>query len=128
MQNEVPSLEGVKSHFDHWRTTRPKRCKTPSFLWDKVRPLILVSPSASEPLSPSRFDFLFLRPEPKINSRKLDNVILCSANALGSQTAKRMQDMAKERVSAGKSQASIAAMALLISSDDLSTTAGSSSA
>lgn len=40
MQNEIPSLEGVKSHFDHWRTTRPKRCKTPSFLWDKVRPLI----------------------------------------------------------------------------------------
>ena len=40
MQNEIPSLEGVKSHFDHWRATRPKRCKTPSFLWDKVRPLI----------------------------------------------------------------------------------------
>jgi len=23
MQNDIPSLEGVKSHFDHWRATRP---------------------------------------------------------------------------------------------------------
>ena len=40
MQNDIPSLEDVKSHFDHWRATRPKRCKTPSFLWDKVKPII----------------------------------------------------------------------------------------
>ena len=65
-------------------------------------------------------------PAPKINLRKFDHVILCSASALGNQTAKRMQDMAKERVSAGKPLASIAAMALSISSDDLSTTVGSS--
>ena len=36
MQNNIPSLEDVKAHFDHWRVTRPKRCKTPSCLWDKV--------------------------------------------------------------------------------------------
>ena len=40
MQNNIPSLEDVKSHFDHWRATRPKRCKIPSSLWDKVKPII----------------------------------------------------------------------------------------
>lgn len=34
------SLEEVKSHFDHWRTTRTKRCKIPTNLWDKVKPLL----------------------------------------------------------------------------------------
>jgi hypothetical protein len=33
-------LDEVKSHFDHWRATRPKRAKIPSYLWDKVKSLI----------------------------------------------------------------------------------------
>jgi hypothetical protein len=33
-------LADVKSHFDHWRATRNKRCKIPEYLWDKVKALI----------------------------------------------------------------------------------------
>lgn len=34
------TLNEVKSHFDHWRTTRPRREKIPDYLWHKVKPLI----------------------------------------------------------------------------------------
>lgn len=37
---EELTLNEVKSHFDHWRTTRPRREKIPKDLWDKVKPLI----------------------------------------------------------------------------------------
>jgi hypothetical protein len=33
-------LEDVKSHFDHWRTTRTKRGKIPGHLWDKVKSIM----------------------------------------------------------------------------------------
>ena len=33
-------LDDVKSHFDHWRTTRTKRGKIPEYLWNRVKPLI----------------------------------------------------------------------------------------
>jgi len=36
------SLEEAKSHFDHWRATRTKRGKIPAYLWDKVKPLLLI--------------------------------------------------------------------------------------
>jgi len=40
MQQNPLSLNEVKAHFDHWRATRPKRCKIPEYLWDKVKPLM----------------------------------------------------------------------------------------
>ena len=33
-------LDDVKSHFNHWRTTRTKRSKIPEYLWIKVQSLI----------------------------------------------------------------------------------------
>jgi hypothetical protein len=33
-------LDDVKSHFDHWRATRNKRCRIPESLWDKVKSLV----------------------------------------------------------------------------------------
>jgi hypothetical protein len=33
-------LEDVKSHFDHWRTTRTKHGKIPGHLWDKVKSIM----------------------------------------------------------------------------------------
>jgi hypothetical protein len=40
MQQNPLSLNEVKSHFDHWRAARPKRCKIPEYLWGKVKPLM----------------------------------------------------------------------------------------
>lgn len=37
--SDTPTLEAVKSRFDHWRTTRTKRTKIPDTLWDDVRQL-----------------------------------------------------------------------------------------
>lgn len=34
------SLDEVKQHFDHWRTTRIKRGKIPEILWNEVKALI----------------------------------------------------------------------------------------
>lgn len=34
------TLEDVKNHFDHWRTTRVKRGKIPDSLWSEVKTLI----------------------------------------------------------------------------------------
>ena len=39
MQNTL-SLDAVKSHFDHWRTTRTKLGKIPTNLWDMVKQII----------------------------------------------------------------------------------------
>eukprot|EP01099_Mayorella_cantabrigiensis_P003765 TRINITY_DN2833_c0_g2_i1.p2 TRINITY_DN2833_c0_g2~~TRINITY_DN2833_c0_g2_i1.p2 ORF type:complete len:148 (+),score=19.18 TRINITY_DN2833_c0_g2_i1:211-654(+) len=36
---EPSTLEAVKALFDQWRTTRPKRCKIPEYLWNEVRNL-----------------------------------------------------------------------------------------
>lgn len=34
------TLDDVKNHFDHWRTTRAKRGKIPTSLWSEVKTLI----------------------------------------------------------------------------------------
>ncbi len=34
------TLDVVKNHFDHWRTTRAKRGKIPTSLWNEVKTLI----------------------------------------------------------------------------------------
>lgn len=42
-QTVLPSnqtINDVKQHFDHWRTTRTKRGKIPEHLWDKVKSII----------------------------------------------------------------------------------------
>jgi len=39
MQNSL-SLDTVKSHFDHWRTTRTKLGKIPETLWDMVKQIV----------------------------------------------------------------------------------------
>ena len=36
---EPSTLDAVKALFDQWRTTRPKRCKIPEYLWNEVRNL-----------------------------------------------------------------------------------------
>lgn len=41
MQNNLLSLDEVKSYFEHWRTTRTKqRERIPNYLWDHVKTLI----------------------------------------------------------------------------------------
>ena len=41
MQENLLSLDDVKSHFEHWRLTRTKRReKIPQYLWDEVKTLI----------------------------------------------------------------------------------------
>ena len=41
MQQNSLTLDEVKSHFDHWRTTRTKkRERIPKYLWDKVKILM----------------------------------------------------------------------------------------
>lgn len=41
MQENLLSLDEVKSHFEHWRATRSKqRERIPQHLWDKVKTLI----------------------------------------------------------------------------------------
>jgi len=42
-QSAIPenlTLDDVKNHFDHWRTTRAKRGKIPDSLWSEVKTLI----------------------------------------------------------------------------------------
>ncbi len=41
MQDNLSSLDEVKSHFEHWRATRTKqRERIPEYLWDHVKTLI----------------------------------------------------------------------------------------
>ena len=41
MQQELLSLDDVKAHFEHWRTTRTKlRERIPQYLWEEVKTLI----------------------------------------------------------------------------------------
>jgi hypothetical protein len=41
MQQNTLTLEEVKSHFEHWRSTRTKpRERIPQYLWEEVRTLI----------------------------------------------------------------------------------------
>lgn len=41
MQENLLSLEEVKSHFEHWRTTRSKqRERIPEYFWNEVKILI----------------------------------------------------------------------------------------
>lgn len=41
MQQNLLSLDDVKSHFEHWRTTRTKlRERIPQYLWEEVKPLL----------------------------------------------------------------------------------------
>ena len=41
MQENLLSLDEIKSHFDHWRTTRTKqRERIPEYLWDHVKTLV----------------------------------------------------------------------------------------
>ncbi len=41
MQQNSLTLEEVKSHFEHWRTTRTKlRERIPQYLWEEVKTLI----------------------------------------------------------------------------------------
>ena len=40
MEHDIPSLDEVKLHFDHWRTTRSKRERIPVYLWDMVKQII----------------------------------------------------------------------------------------
>lgn len=41
MDNKLLTLDDVKSHFEHWRSTRAKqREKIPQYLWDEVKILI----------------------------------------------------------------------------------------
>jgi len=41
MQENLLSLDDVKSHFEHWRSTRTKqRERIPQHLWDEVKTLI----------------------------------------------------------------------------------------
>src|SRR5688500_551642 len=41
MQQNLLSLDDVKAHFEHWRTTRTKlRERIPQHLWDEVKTLL----------------------------------------------------------------------------------------
>lgn len=41
MQQNLLSLNDVKSHFEHWRSTRTKqRERIPQYLWDEIKTLI----------------------------------------------------------------------------------------
>jgi hypothetical protein len=41
MQENLLSLDDVKAHFEHWRSTRTKqREKIPQYLWDEVKILL----------------------------------------------------------------------------------------
>jgi hypothetical protein len=43
MQDSLLSLDEVKSHFEHWRTTRTKRReRIPVYLWDYVKQSLVV--------------------------------------------------------------------------------------
>jgi hypothetical protein len=41
MQENLLSLDDVKTHFEHWRTTRIKqRERIPQYLWEEVKTLL----------------------------------------------------------------------------------------
>lgn len=69
MQENLLSLDDVKAHFEHWRTTRTKqRERIPQYLWDEVK-TILDRYSLSDITAALRINTSQIKDNLKINTK-----------------------------------------------------------